>query len=327
MNLTVVKGLLKQTQIQIFTAESGYECLHLVTKNRYDIIFLDHRMPGIDGIETLHRMQELPHNVNKETPVISLTANAVSGARAEYMKAGFQDYLTKPINSSALENMLIRYLPKDKVVISKEAKEAEQAKSDKKLPDWLREVEGLNTFEGIVHCGGVEAYLDALTVFAESVPNGVKEIANFFENEDWKNYTTKVHALKSSARVVGAKELSERAKRLEDAGNSGYINEIKDGTAELLQLYMSYEAKLAQLLKPEEDDSDKPLIEEDALAEAYETMKEIAASFDYDSMMFVIQSLEDYRLPESEADRYKQLKAAAAKLDWEKINELLNNAA
>ena len=327
MNLTVVKGLLKQTHIQIFTAESGYECLHLVTKHKYDIIFLDHRMPGIDGIETLHRMKELHHNLNKDTPIISLTANAVSGARAEYMQAGFQDYLTKPINSAALESMIIKYLPEDKVVISKEAKEAEKAREDKKLPEWLKDVEGLNSFEGIVHCGGVESYIDALTVFAQSVENGVKEIKTFFDNEDWKNYTTKVHALKSSARVVGAKELSERAKRLEDAGNSGYINEIKECTAELLELYSSYAEKLAPLYKVEEDNSNKPLIDENELAEAFEAMKEIAASFDYDSLMFVFQSLDDYRLPESEANRYKQIKDAAVKLDWEKINALLNNAA
>ena len=327
MNLTVVKGLLKQTQIQIFTAESGYECLHLVTKNKYDIIFLDHRMPGIDGIETLKKMKELPHNLNKETPVISLTANAVSGARTEYMNAGFSDYLTKPINSSSLESMIIHYLPKEKVIISKEEQEAEQIKSNKKLPEWLKYIDGLNTFEGIVHCGGVESYMDALNVFAQSVSNGVNEIKTFFDNEDWKNYTTKVHALKSSARVIGAKELSERAKRLEDAGNSGYINEIKDCTSELLELYSSYEKKLSPLLKPEEDDSNKPLIDDAELAEAFEAMKEISASFDYDSLMFVIQSLDDYKLPEDKSKIYKEIKNAAAKLDWEKINALLKDAA
>ena len=323
MNLTVVKGLLKQTQIQIYTAESGYECLHLVTKHKYDIIFLDHRMPGIDGIETLQKMKVLPHNLNKETPVISLTANAVSGARAEYMKAGFQDYLTKPINAPALETMLIKYLPKDKVVISKETLESEQAAAEKAVPEWLKQVEGLDVFAGITHCGGVELYLEALTVFAQSVANGAKEIEDFFNDEDWKNYTTKVHALKSSARVVGAKELSDRAKRLEDAGNSGYVNEIQENTPELLKLYRSYESKLAPLCKAEEEDTDKPLIDNAELAEAYETMKEIAASFDYDSLMFVIKSLDEYSLPESEVERYNQLKEAAAKLDWEAINKLL----
>ena len=225
--------------------------------------------------------------------------------------------------------MIIKYLPESKVIMSQDTDKGKETEpvEEINLPEWLTNVEGLDTLEGVEHCGDVDSYLDALTVFAQSVATGVKEIAGFYEAEDWKNYTTKVHALKSSARVIGADELSERAKRLEDAGNSGYINEIKDCTAELLQLYMSYEAKLAPLCKIEEDDSDKPLIEDEALAEAYETMREVAASFDYDSMMFVIQSLDDYRLPENEADRYKQIKDATAKLDWEKIKKLLNMAA
>ena len=116
MNLTVVKGLLKQTKIQIDTAESGYECLDMVVKKKYDVIFLDHRMPGIDGIETLKEMKTMPINLNADTPVISLTANAISGAREQYMAAGFQDYITKPIDSAQLENMLIKYLPPEKVL-------------------------------------------------------------------------------------------------------------------------------------------------------------------------------------------------------------------
>ena len=89
----------KQTQIQIDTAQSGRECLGLVQKKKYDLIFLDHMMPGMDGIETLQAMKELAGNQNQETPVISLTANAIRGAREEYLAAGFQDYLTKPINA------------------------------------------------------------------------------------------------------------------------------------------------------------------------------------------------------------------------------------
>ncbi|MBR3458220.1 MAG: response regulator, partial [Selenomonadaceae bacterium] len=116
MNLTVVKGLLKRTRMQIDTAESGRECLRLVGKNRYDIIFLDHRMPEMDGIETMQRMREIAGNPNKDTPVISLTANVVSGARSMYIDAGFRDYLTKPINGTHLENMIRKYLPPEKVL-------------------------------------------------------------------------------------------------------------------------------------------------------------------------------------------------------------------
>ena len=324
MNLTVVKGLLKQTKVQIETADSGYECLNLVTKNHYDIIFLDHRMPGIDGIETLQRMKQLPNNLNQETPVISLTANAISGARKQYIDAGFQDYLTKPIDSTKLEQMMIEYLPASKVQKVLPVDDFVGVELDEEtLPDWLKNIEGLNVESGIDHCGGVDAYLDALTVFAQSVTSGAKEIANFYKAEDWTNYTTKVHALKSSARVIGANELSERARRLETAGINGYINEINESTDGMLELYISFADKLAPLIKPAEDDSTKPLIDDGALAEAYEALKEMSASFDYDSVQFVIQSLEEYKLPDTEKEKFEQIKQAASKPDWETLAKLV----
>ncbi|MBR6013099.1 MAG: response regulator [Selenomonadaceae bacterium] len=326
MNLTVVKGLLKQTKIKIDTADSGYEALAMVTKNHYDIIFLDHRMPGIDGIETLQKMKVLPGNLNHGTPVISLTANAISGAREQYISAGFQDYLTKPIDSSKLESTIIEYLPKEKVILHEKFEGFEDFSEDGEdtaLPEWLKNVKGLDAESGVEYCGSVEAYLDALTVFAQAVPSGAKEIANFYKAEDWKNYTTKVHALKSSARVIGAKELSNRAERLEDAGNSGYINEIMESTDGLLELYISFADKLAPLLKAEEDDSIKPLISADELSEAYETLKEISASFDFDSAMFVVASIEAYRLPDEEKEKFAQIKSAVSKPDWETLKILL----
>lgn len=274
MNLTVAKGLLKQTKIKIDTALSGKDCLKMVKEKKYDIIFLDHMMPGMSGIETIQAMKNLAENLNEDTPVISLTANAISGAREQYIAAGFKDYLTKPINCVQLENILIKYLPKDKVIIS---------------------VTNENTSDLLID-----------------------------NAEDWKNYTTKVHALKSSSRVVGADELSEKARRLEDAGNSGYINEIQHDTAPLLKLYRSYAEKLKPLIKVEEDDFDKPLIDEAGLEEAFEALKDAAATFDYDTMMFVFQSLDEYKLPDNETERYRQIKEAASKLDWESIKNLLN---
>ena len=322
MNLTVVKGLLKQTKIQIDTAESGYDTLKMVAQKHYDVIFLDHRMPGMDGIETLHEMQKLENNLNVDTPVISLTANAISGAKEQYIAAGFKDYLTKPINSAALEVMLMKYLPPELVKVAA-GDDVEEVDEIATLPDWLKNVDGVNVNEGVEHCGGVESYVDALTVFANAVTSGADEIEGYFNGGDWKNYTTKVHALKSTARVIGASELSDRAKRLEDAGNSGYIDEIIKDTPELLKLYRTYAEKLSPLVKVDDDDESKPLIEEEALAEAYETLAEAAATFDYDTLEFVLQSLSDYKLPDDEREKFKALKDAAGKLDWEKIKALV----
>ncbi len=317
MNLTVMKGLLKQTKIKIDTAESGEECIEMTTKNKYDIIFLDHRMPGMDGIETLHEIKNMPVNQNADTPMISLTANAISGAREQYIKAGFEDYLTKPIDSAELEKMIIKYLPAEKIKKSGETVEEENLKTE--MPEWLKKVKGLKPQDGIEHCGDLEMYLDALKVFAKSIKSGAAEIEKYFKAEDWKNYTTKVHALKSTSKIIGARELSERAKRLEDAGNSGYTNEIKKDTKYLLKLYKMYEEELKPLIEDEE--KEKPLIEESELQEAYEAIKESAMTFDYDSLKYVIESLEEYKMPESEKERYQRIKDAAAKLDWDEIKK------
>ncbi len=113
MNLKVFVGLLKRTQIKIDTAGSGAECLKLIEKNKYNIIFLDHMMPEMDGIETFATMRTMDNNMNRTTPVIMLTANAIEGAKAEYLSAGFADYLSKPIHSDQLEQMIVKYLPKE----------------------------------------------------------------------------------------------------------------------------------------------------------------------------------------------------------------------
>jgi|GEM_PF-464454 len=322
VNLTVVKGLLRQTKVQVETAESGRECLALSAQKHYDLIFLDHRMPEMDGMETLEKLKALPENPNRETPVISLTANAISGAREQYLAAGFKDYLTKPIDSAQLENLLIKYLPREKVHLS-ERETADFPVKEDSLPPWLRGTEGLDTKAGLGCCGTADAYLEALKVFAESIQPGAEMIEGYFRAEDWSNYTTKVHALKSTARIIGAEELSELAKRMEYAGNAGEVEKIRQETPGLLSLYRSYAEKLSALFPSAQEGEDKPPIEAGALEEAYGTLREVVHSFDYDSAAFVLESLEEYSLPEEERERYQAIKSAITRLDWEKAGELL----
>ncbi|MDE7267329.1 MAG: response regulator, partial [Lachnospiraceae bacterium] len=125
MNLKVIRELLKSTKIQIDTVESGKECLRNITFKKYDIIFLDHMMPDMDGMETLKNMKWVADNKNSDTPVIMLTANAVVGAKDEYFNAGFDDYLAKPIKENELEKMIRKYLPKELVIASEDAETEE----------------------------------------------------------------------------------------------------------------------------------------------------------------------------------------------------------
>ena len=208
MNLKVIVNLLKRTKIRVDTALSGQECLDMVQNVHYDMIFLDHRMPGMDGIETLHRLNAMNH-LSQDAPIIALTANAISGAREQYMKAGFNEYLTKPIDSVKLDNILISYLPKDKVTRVK--REKEQAPD---LPQWMDDVPDVDKEAGCRNCGTPDAYLEAMEVFYDGLTDTIDTINAFYNAEDWHDYTIKVHALKSSARIIGAKKLSKLAERL-----------------------------------------------------------------------------------------------------------------
>ncbi len=248
VNLDVIRNLLKKTRINVDTAASGEEALGLVRANSYDVIFLDHLMPHMDGPETLRRMKELKDNLSAGAPVISLTANAVSGARDEYMKAGFVDYLTKPVNSKKLEDMLFNYIPPEKIrtLSDNDDKNLEETAM---LPAWLRECEGIDAAEGLRNCSTEEAYQIVLESFYEVIGENAEEIENYYERGDWENYTIKVHGLKSSAKTIGALDLSEQAAALEKAGLEADEEVIRSNTEKLLADYRALLEKLSPITR------------------------------------------------------------------------------
>lgn len=246
MNLEVISGLLRRTEMRVDTAESGMACIDKFGRADYDLVFLDHRMPGMDGIETLHEMKAIYGDDLNGVPVISLTANAVVGAREEYTQAGFSDYLAKPVMPDELEEMLIRYLPEDKIrYLSPEESSDEEESFD--IPEWLYDINLIDVESGVDFCGGEEEYLDALHIFYESIKGRSDEIEKCYKDKDWQGYTIKVHALKSMARTVGAKEISNLAAELEAAGKEKNIDAINAGTNVLLTLYRGLIPQLALL--------------------------------------------------------------------------------
>ncbi len=257
VNLTVFVNLLKRTGLQIDTAESGDECISLFAKKSYDVIFLDHMMPDKDGIETLNEMKGITDTPNKETPVICLTANAISGMREMYTKAGFDDYLTKPIDAERLEMMLLQYLPEDKVTIVSDKEDTTSDNNDTDeyvLPDFLRDIKELDIDSGLDYCGDCEDYLMALETYLGSAEKKAEEIEKYWAERDIKNTTIKVHALKSTSRSIGALELGEFAARLEKAGNSGDQEMLEKELGELISRYRQLAKDLEPLKGLEESD-------------------------------------------------------------------------
>lgn len=242
MNLKVVEGLLKATKIQIDTAVSGSECLECVKTTPYQMIFLDHMMPEMDGLETLEHMKNLADNPNAQTPVIMLTANAIVGAKEEYIEAGFTDYLTKPIRETELLEMILKYLPEELVCEnggqgiekSQDAQDMEQPEAGGEGAEPLQrleQLEGLDVKTGLTYCMNEEDfYIEMLQEFLQA--DKASQLKNFLAEEDWDNYRTTVHALKSTSLTIGAAHLSGEAKALEMAakeGNMDYIRSHHDG--------------------------------------------------------------------------------------------------
>jgi len=328
MNLEVMKGLLKQTEIGIDTAISGFECLEKVKEKRYDIIFLDHRMPEMDGIETIKKLKAMDEKESKciDVPVVALTANAVSGAREEYRKAGFDDYLTKPVDSAKLEKLIMNYLPDDKFTAVKEEKA--DTGEEEPLPDWIRDIKNINPTAGIENCGSVQDYMTALKLFYDNISDNKDAISEFYEKKDWKNYNIRVHALKSSARLIGAKDLSEAAEKLEYASNEETPDEsyISGNTGKLLSEYGEMQEILSPVTDKEkdEDPEDKPEIDAAGVSDAYNTLLEFIGVADFDSCNMIIKSLDGYTLlDENEKERFALIRKAADRFDWDTVEKLI----
>ena len=256
MNLFVVENLLKKTKIQITRSMSGKDCLEKIVENHYDVIFLDHMMPEMDGIETLERAKVLPDSQCKDTPIIALTANAISGVREMFIGKGFTDYLSKPVDSKELERMLQKYLPPEKVLPADEVERWKDGKVESSEVE-SSEVESNNSSLqtsnsslnidvdlGMQYCGGMEdMYKEFIKMFCDRKEETQKKLQDAFDAENWKDYTTFIHALKSGSLSVGGKILSEQSKELEMAGHENRIDYIKENHHKAMELYDDFVAE------------------------------------------------------------------------------------
>ena len=233
MNLSVVEGLLKNTTIQVDCANSGAAALELCNDLKYDIILMDHMMPYMDGIETLKNIKAAEDGPNYNTPVIVLTANAVSGAKEMYLEQGFVDYMSKPIQGKRLEEKIVEFLPEDKYVM------IEYDEMEKKLyqnlwkavaDDIMSEYQfkildipmAVEAAEGDKDC-----VIFLFESFRDNIDKNKADIVSAYEKEDFSNYTIFVHALKSTSKMIGAQKLSEMARKMEESGKAGEFDYIR----------------------------------------------------------------------------------------------------
>jgi CheY-like chemotaxis protein len=216
MNLKIAEGLLAPYKMRTDLCESGAEAVRLVKANRYDIIFMDHMMPEMDGMETVAAIRALSGDYFKTVPIIALTANAILGMREMFLAKGFNDYLSKPIEIFKLNEQVERWVPHNKRChTEKTVKRAQNETAG-------LEIEGLDERHGIMMAGGSQAnYREVLALFCRDADARLEILRNPPDEEALPLFTTHVHALKSALAGIGAASLSEKAAFLEDAGKRG----------------------------------------------------------------------------------------------------------
>ncbi|MBD5456963.1 MAG: response regulator [Lachnospiraceae bacterium] len=309
MNLAVAQDLLRKTKLQIDVASSGGECLEMLKRKEYHLICMDHMMPVMDGVQTLQAIREMEDNPSRNIPVIALTANAVVGAKKFYLDAGFEDYLSKPIEPEKLEDMLIQYLPKELIYLTEDEEistaEEEEAGglNEEKLTDM-----GINAANGLKYMGGsCSLYEKVLRDFREILHEKEEQLKNMLSKEDVSGYAIIVHALKGNARNVGADELAEEAFELEKKSKAGRLEEVEvqspilfsmmQTLGENLDRYFETEMPGASVEK-EEEPAEKQQISEEEWKKKLELLHQQLDDFDGDGVLESIAELKKYQLTE-----------------------------
>ena len=253
INLKVAVNLLKNTKMKIDTAGSGAEAVEMASKTGYDMIFMDQRMPEMDGTEAFHKIRASEGGLSKDAPVVCLTADAVIGAKERYLSEGFTDYLTKPIDNYALEKILMKYLPEEKVerCFEEPADPDADAFGENEFSS-LRSV-GIEPKAGLRYCqDDEELYRSLLAEYAYGEIEKANSLQKSYEAENWHDYSIYVHALKSSSKMIGATALSMRAAKLEAAAEAGDGGAVRTDHDNMMEEYEVLTAVIRSVIPKEE---------------------------------------------------------------------------
>jgi len=238
INLKVTAGLLRKYDIVADVADSGYTAIECIKEKDYDLIFMDHMMPGMDGVETMLRVREMDKGMHGTLPIVALTTNTLVGVKEDMLMLGFDGYLAKPVDIRKMERILLDFIPKNKIsyvdanVVDVSAPEVEVELSATDI------LQHMDVERGIENCGGtLEDYYQVMDVVLKYGERRLAKLSKFIEEKDYVNYTIDVHSLKNTADNIGATELSQMAEEHEQAGKNGDFAYIEANYEKLLSLY------------------------------------------------------------------------------------------
>ncbi len=317
MNRKVLKNLLKKTKIQITEASGGRECLSLTSQQHFDLIFMDHMMPEMDGIEAFKLLRADPQNLCVETPVVVLTANAVVGAKSSYMREGFDGFLSKPIQPEILEKMVCSMLDKSLVTEGSAADDAPAAVSAE-----LPLIEGVDWGYARLHLSDDEMLLDTVKMFSKALKPDMTELDSYFadieSDEAVDSYRIKVHSMKSSAALIGIVPLAGMALELERAARSGNRDMLKALHPVFSQIWLSYQQPLSELFDngtAQETTAAAP----EEIRKIFAEIRAAAEDMDIDALDKLSARLDGYQFSDTQAKQIDEIKAQILNFDVEKL--------
>ena len=318
INLTVAEGLLRPLNMNIDTALSGKIALQKIRQKHYDIIFMDHMMPDLDGVETTRLIRRFHLDYN-EVPIIALTANAVEGTKQMFLENGMNDFVAKPIELRTLLAKVKEWLPVEKV------RKANVAVATERQDEQIHmEIGDLDTDSAVKLLGSPDLYLSILTDYYNLIEKKADQIKVLEETANWPVYTIEVHALKSASRQIGANSLADKAAELEKAGNIRDTDFIQSHTDEMLEQYRSYLSILKPFCaKEEKDDSEKTPITIQELTDYFAKMREAIGELDMDSMEEITADLGKYSYDSTQKELFTRLKSAADMMDVDECEDIL----
>lgn len=314
VNLTVTEGLLKPLEMKIDTAAGGEEAVEMISKKKYDLIFMDHMMPELDGVETTHIIRRF-HKEYDSVPIIALTANAVDGVKEMFLNEGMNDFVAKPIEMSRILAKLQKWLPQEKIYKVRNKMAQEETTKMK--------IEGLNTGRALQFLGSEKLYWSVLKDYYHMIDKKADLIKTLEEKEDWKRYMIEVHALKSISKQIGAEELSKLAAEMEQAGNRGDAGVIHRRTDDMLAFYRSYREILRPYFPEEKESAGEKKMDAEVLRTFFSEMRNAMDELDMDSMDELVKKMKAYRYGGIQEEYFKELRQAAEEFEVDVCEKIL----
>ena len=337
MNRKVAKGLLAPLKMQIDTAENGKQALNMICSKKYDLIFMDHMMPIMDGIEATKKLREMSDEYSKTVPVIALTANAIMEARQQFFDAGMNDFVAKPIDLKDICMKIRQWLPAEYIIenepeknisvqknqTGKNSNNAGAEKSQALIAaqaekeEVLDVIQGLDVQEGIKNSGTKELFYSLLGDFYKLIDMKSTKMEKCLADGLIRDYTIEVHALKNTARMIGAMELSKWCYELEMAGNAEDVEKLTAQTPGMLELYRSYK----EILKPYSklQNEEKQQVADADMIAALKELRDAIDNFDLDKADEVMKQIEGYQFTEDMGPLLDELRAYVADVAMEEV--------